>query len=454
MINSNIKSHFPIFKTHPRLVYLDSAATALKPQPVIDAVNDYYQNYSANVFRGLYALSEQATQEFEKARATVAEFIHASSPDEVIFTRSTTESLNLIAYSWGRLNIKKGDAIATTIMEHHSNFVPWQQLVQENAAVLKIINLTPDYQLNISRLDQIITKTTKLLTLTHVSNVLGTLNPVKHIIRQAKKLNPRIITVVDGAQAVPHLPVDVQDLGCDLYCFSGHKLMGPTGIGILWGKKHLLEQLPPFQFGGEMIEEVYPDHTTFKSPPHKFEAGTPHIAGAIGLAAAINYLSKHQSHPKITLLPSTFKGDAREGAPTARTSQNAREHWRGGTRSRTRPGVRTSATHPTHLPELQLIKYTLKALSSVPGLTLYGSTDPENRSTAFSFTLKDIHPHDLAQVLDSHRICIRSGHHCTMPLHQYLGIPATARASLYFYNTPKDIDKLADGILRALKLFS
>ena len=295
----SLKSDFPIFKNIPSLVYLDSTATSLKPKPVIDKEIEYYEKYSANVFRGVYKISEKATEEYEETRKIIRKFINAKKTEEVIFTRSTTESLNLIAYSLGRKIINKGDEIVTTIMEHHSNFVTWQVLAGEIGAKFKVINITDqgfldlgldnikNQKLKIKNLEQVITRKTKIFALTYVSNVLGTINPIKEIVMAAKKINPKVIVVVDAAQAVPHMKVDVQDLGCDFLAFSSHKMLGPTGIGVLWGRYELLDQMFPFNFGGEMIQEVYIDKTIFKGPPHKFEAGTPHIAGVIALKESI-----------------------------------------------------------------------------------------------------------------------------------------------------------------------
>src|SRR3989344_2004086 len=395
------KSDFPIFKNLPGLVYLDSTATSLKPNSVTDKLLEYYQKYSANVFRGVYKISEKATEEYEETRKIVAEFINAERTEEVVFTRSTTESLNLVAYSMGRKIISEGDEIVTSVMEHHSNFVTWQQLALENGAVFKVIDVTNDGFLNQAALDmdKIITKRTKILALTYISNVLGTINPLKQIIETAKNINPKLIIVIDAAQAAPHMKIDVQDLGCDFLSFSSHKLLGPTGIGILWGRFELLDEMFPFNYGGEMIQEVYIDKTIFKQPPHKFEAGTPHIAGVIALKEAIRYLQKI-GMPKI------------------------REH------------------------EKALVKYILKKFQSTFGkkIRILGPKEADDRGGIVSFTFGNYHAHDIAQILDEENICIRAGHHCAMPLHQRLGVAASARASFYLYNTLEDIDKLVRGL--------
>lgn len=368
-----IKRDFPIFKHLPDLIYLDSAAMSLKPSLVIEAVCDYYQKYSANVFRGIYKLSEKATAMYELTRKKVAQFINAFSEKEVIFVRNTTEALNLIAYSWGRVNIGQNDEIVTTIIEHHSNFVPWQQLVKENGAVLKVVDIDDlGYLLPI---EEVIDRKTKLLAITYVSNVLGVINPLKKIISQVKKINPKVIVVVDAAQAIPHLKVDVQDLGCDFLAFSGQKMLGPTGVGVLWGKKHLLESLPPFLFGGEMIREVYLEDTLWTDIPYKFEAGTPAIAQVIGLGKAIDYLNQI--------------------------------------------GIEKIGFH-----EKKLIEYGLKNLKTIKNLEIYGPLQTDKKSGVIAFNLKGVHSHDVAQILDEENIAVRSGHHCAFPLHKRLGITA------------------------------
>lgn len=383
-----------------KLIYLDSAATSLTPEPVIAAITDYYRNFSANVHRGIHYLAEKATQELEDSRDKIAQFIGAKSGKEIIFVRNATEAINLVAYSWGRLNISSKDEIILTIMEHHSNLVPWQRLALENGATIKYLDIDDEGQL--VRADDLpLTGKTKLVAVTHVSNALGTINPVKKIAAEARRAGA--LCLLDGAQAVPHLPVDVSDLGCDFYVFSGHKMLGPTGIGVLWAREELLEVLPPFLFGGEMIREVKLEQTSFASPPAKFEAGTPHIAGAIGLGAAVSYLQKMEM-------------------------AKVRGHEKG------------------------LTAYALKVLGKLPGLTIYGPREVSLRGGVVSFTLNGIHAHDLATILDDDGVAVRSGHHCTMPLHHRLGISASTRASFYLYNTNSDVDRLAAGIEKARRI--
>lgn len=386
------------------IVYLDSSATSLKPRPVIDAVTGYYTDYTANVFRGIYTTSEEATAAYERARGKVARFINASSPGEIVFTRNATESLNLLAAGVGK-TLQKGDEVVTTIMEHHSNFVPWQQRATKKNTGFRIWNLDEDGNLNLKELEKLVTRKTKVLALTAVSNVLGTINPIRHITHIVKRMNPECLVFVDAAQAVPHMPVDVIDWGADAIAFSGHKMLGPTGIGVLWAKMSVLEALAPYQYGGDMIEEVHRDKTIFRSPPHKFEAGTPHIAGAIGLGAAVDYLQ--------TL------------------------------------GMDTVRKH-----EIEITDYALKALAQIKGIAVYGPEQAKNRGGVVAFRLEGVHPHDIAQVLDESGICIRVGFHCAQPLHEFLAIGPTARASFYVYTTNKDIDMLTMGLEEVKKLFS
>jgi len=406
----SIKKDFPLFTNYPTLVYLDSAATSLKPQSVIEKINEYYSQYSANIFRGVYKISEKATFEYENTRMKIAKLIN-SAPEEIVFTRNTTESINLIAYALGRQIINKNDEILLTIMEHHSNFVPWQQLAFENSASLKIININYEGYLDLegildndlnklqASLGKIINENTKIFTLTHISNVLGTINPVKEIVKISKKINPKIITIVDAAQSIPHMDVNVKDINCDFIAFSAHKMLGPTGVGILYGKKDLLEQVFPFLLGGEMIKEVALEKTTFKDSPYKFEAGTPAIGEVIGLGAAVDYLKK------IGL-------------------SKIREH------------------------ELSLTDYALRRLKEEFGnkIKIFGPTISQNRGGVIAFQFDRYHPHDVAQILDEENIAVRAGHHCAMPLHHQLKVEGTVRVSFYLYNTQEDIEKLVNGL--------
>lgn len=403
------KNDFPIFKNNSGLIYLDSGATSLKPQLVIDAVTTYYSEYSANIKRGIYTISEKATEEYEKARETVAKFIGADT-NEVIFTRNTTEALNLVMYSLGTNVVGNGDEVVVSIMEHHSNFVPWQQLCLNTGATFKIIGINGDGRLDVFNksvinLKQVVTKRTKILALTHVSNVLGTVNPIKEIVAGAKKINPEIIVVVDGAQAVPHLKVDVKDLGCDFYAFSGHKMLGPTGVGVLWGKKKLLDEMEPFLFGGDMIAEVRLEGTTFAEVPEKFEAGTPAIAEAIGLGASIKYLVS--------------------------------------------VGLDRIYEH-----ELNLVKLYKEKLTKELGdkITFYGPKVPE--AGILSFTIEGLHPHDIASILNEDSIAVRAGHHCAMQLHTSLGLTGTTRISLNIYNSEDEVETVVASLVRVANLLT
>ena len=420
---SQIKKDFPIFENNPSLVYLDSTATSLKPRPVIEKLVEYYSKYSANIFRGIYSLSEKATEEYEKTREKIAKFINGKK-EEVIFTRNTTESLNLLAYSLGRKIIEKNDEIVTTIMEHHSNFVPWQILSQESGAVFKVININQSGDLDLYckniknqkspsdsegkmtmenskliNLDNIITKKTKILTLTYISNVLGTVNPIKEIVMVAKKINPKVIVIVDAAQASPHKKIDVLDLGVDFLTFSSHKMLGPTGVGVLWGKYDLLCEMFPFNFGGEMIAEVFLDKTFFKDPPYKFEAGTPAIAEVIALSEAVSYLEKI--------------------------------------------GLEKIETY-----EKELVQLAYQRLKEEFGenIKILGEGNIRERSGILAFNFCNLHPHDVAQILSEKNICLRSGHHCAQPLHQFLGVSSSCRASFYLYNDKDDVEKLVEGL--------
>lgn len=399
-----LKQDFPIFTAHKGLVYLDSAATSLKPQSVIDKENEYYTKYSANIFRGIYKISEKATAEYEEVREKVAQFIGAQDSREIIFVRNATEAINLVAAGVGK-TLSKGDEIVASIMEHHSNFVPWQQRALRKKAEFKIWNLDKDCKLNLLDLEKLMSPRTRLLAITAVSNVLGTINPIKKITQIIKKNNPECLVLVDAAQAVPHMRINVTEWGVDVVAFSSHKMLGPTGVGVLWAKKEFLDELHPYQYGGEMIQAVYVDHTEFKEPPYKFEAGTPHIAGVIGLGAAIEYLEKIGM-------------------------ENVRKH------------------------EVELVDYALKQLKSIKGLTIYGPLKAADRGGVITFTMKEAHAHDIAQILDSDNICVRSGHHCAMPLHLYLNVSSTARASFYVYSTKEDVDRLFEGLKKVLKIFS
>ena len=384
------------------LVYLDSAATSQKPRVVLEALQRYYEEYNANVHRGLYRIAERATLAYEEARAKVAAFIGAP-PEELIFTRGTTEAINLVAYSYGDAFVRPGDEILVTEMEHHSNLVPWQLLAQRRGARLRFVRVRPeDGTLDLDSLDRCLTERTRVVAVTHQSNVVGTINPVRDIAERAHAVGA--VVLVDGAQSVPHMPVRVQDLGCDFLAFSGHKMCGPTGIGALWGRRELLEAMPPFHGGGEMIERVELETSTYKDPPHRFEAGTPNIADAIALGVAVDYLQA-------------------VGMDAVRAHEKA------------------------------LVRYALAQLAEVTGLRLYGPRDPELRGGAVAFSLEGVHPHDVAQVLDGEGVCVRAGHHCAQPLHRALGVAATARASVYLYNTPEDIDALVRGLERVRAFF-
>jgi cysteine desulfurase / selenocysteine lyase len=402
---AEIRKDFPILerKVYGKpLVYLDSAATSQKPLAVIDALDRYYRDYNANVHRGVYSISEEATEEYEQARDKVQAFIGAAKRESVIFVRNTTEAINLVAYSWGRANIGLGDEIVLTELEHHSNLVPWQILAVEKGAVLKHISVREDGTLDMDQARQIIGPRTKLVSVSHMSNVLGTINPVKELGQLAHAAGALIL--LDGAQSVPHMNVDVKDLDCDFLAFSGHKMLAPTGIGVLYGKAELLEAMPPFMGGGDMISQVWLDRATYNDLPWKFEAGTPNVADAIGLGAAVDYLEN--------------------------------------------VGMDAIRDH-----ERELTAYALGTLGELPEIEIHGPRDPDTRGGAISFCYGDVHPHDLAQILDQDGICIRAGHHCCHPLMRKLGVSATARASFYLYNTEDEIDALVRGLAKAGELF-
>jgi cysteine desulfurase/selenocysteine lyase len=400
-----VRADFPILSRRVNgkpLVYLDSAATSQKPAAVIDSMDDYYRRYNANPHRGVYAISEEATAAYEGARQRIARFINAASPKEVIFTRNTTEAINLVRYSWGRVNVSAGDRILLTEMEHHSNLVPWQLLASEVSARLEFLCIDDEGLLQLDGLERKL-EAVRLLAISHQSNTLGTINPIKAMTEAAHRAG--VLVLVDGAQAVPHMPVDVQDLGVDFYAFSGHKMCGPTGIGVLWARRALLEAMPPFLGGGDMIKRVKLTEASWNDLPWKFEAGTPSVAEGIGLGAAVDYLTQ-------------FGMDA------------VRAH------------------------ERTLVDYAMERLQDVPGITLYGPRDPEVHGGAISFTLPNIHPHDLATLVDREGIAVRAGHHCTQPLMDRLGVAATTRASFYVYNRPDEVDQLVDGIQKAQKVFA
>ena len=405
MLNVNeVRTDFPILQRIVKgkpLVYLDSAATTQKPLAVIEATDQYYKVYNANVHRGIYTISEEATERYEKARDKVAAFIKAPARESIIFTRNATESINLVSNSWGRTHLRPGDEILLSYMEHHSNLIPWQMIARETGAQLRFIPLTPDGRLDLSDLPNLLTSKTKIVAVTHVSNVLGTINPVAEIAQKAHEVGA--VVLIDAAQSVPHLAIDVRALDCDFLAFSGHKMLGPTGIGILYGKVNLLDAMPPFMGGGEMINEVQLESATYRELPGKFEAGTPNIAGAIGLGAAIDYLN-------------------------AIGLDNIREH------------------------EISLVSYAVEALKNLNGIDIYGPLP--DRSGVIAFNLKGIHPHDVSTILDEDAIAIRAGHHCTQPLMRWLDVAATARASFYLYNTTDDIDRFVDSLKKVKEIFA
>jgi len=400
-----VRAEFPILDQevngHP-LVYLDSAASTQKPRAVIEAVAGFYRRDNANVHRGLHELSNRSTEAYEDARVRVARFFGIADPAELVWTRGTSEALNLVAWAWGTANLRAGDEVLLTVLEHHSNLVPWQMVAQRTGARLRFLDVDGEGRLDLSALDDLLTERTKLVSLGHVSNALGTVNPVREIAERAHAVGARV--VVDGAQSAPHLPLDVPSLGADFYAFSGHKMCGPTGIGGLWGRREVLEAMPPFMGGGDMIDVVELEGSTWAALPHKFEAGTPHISGAVGMGAAVDFLD----------------GVGREAI----------------------------LAH-----ERALLAYALQRMVEVPDLRVYGPRDPAERSGVVSFTLADIHPHDLATILDAGGVAIRAGHHCAQPLMRRLGVSSTARASFYLYNTRADVDRLVDALHHARTLF-
>jgi len=403
----NIRKDFPILKRKVRdnksLVYLDNASTTQKPNQVIDAITDYYRNHNANIHRAVYALAEESTEAYEGARDKIANFVNIKNRQELIFVRGTTEAINLVAYAWGRPHINEGDIIVTTEYEHHSNIVPWQLLTQEKHAKLEYIGMDDDGQLILDDLDKYLaTGKVKLVTFSLMSNVLGTITDAEKIIAKCKAAG--VPTLIDGAQAVPHMKVDLDTLGCDFFAFSGHKMLAPTGIGVLWVRKSVLQTMNPFHGGGDMIREVHKYETTWNDLPYKFEAGTPNIADVIGFGAAIDYLTKIGM-------------------------DNVRQH------------------------EIELTKYALDEFSKVPGLQIYGTKDITKRGGVISFNFADVHPHDVAQIIDGEGIALRSGHHCAQVLMERLNVAATSRASFYIYNTKTDVDALINSLNIVAKVF-
>jgi cysteine desulfurase/selenocysteine lyase len=402
-----VKDDFPILKRMPHgksLVYLDSGATSQKPMQVIKAIEDYYTRINANVHRGVYELSEEATRAYEGARETLAKFLHAKDASEIVFTRGTTESINAVAYSWGiRGPLKKGDEIVTTIMEHHSNTIPWYFVQDHKGVTLKWVDIHDDGTLRMEQYDDLVTENTKIVTVTHVSNVLGTINPIREIAKRAHEVGA--ICVVDGAQGAPHMPVDVQAMDCDFYTVSGHKMLGPTGSGLLYGKREVLERMEPFLGGGEMIREVHKGWAKWNDVPYKFEAGTMNIEGSVGLGTAAEYLMELGM-------------------------ENVRRH------------------------EMELTEYALDELRRVPGFRGFGPEDMKVRGGVISFLLEGAHAHDVASILDVEGVAIRSGHHCAQPLMERLGVPATSRASFYVYNEADDVDRLVAALLKVKEIFA
>lgn len=398
-----VRDDFPILHTRvrgKRLTYLDNAATTQKPQQVIDAVKAYYEGRNANIHRGVHYLSELATQEYEDARAKVRQFINAHSDTEIVFTRGTTESINLVAFSYGRVNLRAGDEVIISAMEHHSNIVPWQLLCEQTGAKLKIIPINDAGEIVVEEYESLLNERTKLVAIVHTSNSLGTINPVEQIISKAHA--HEVPVLLDAAQAVAHGHVDVQDLDCDFFAFSGHKMFGPTGVGVLYGKEKLLEEMPPYQGGGDMIKSVTFEKTTYNDLPHKFEAGTPNIAGVIGLGAAIDYLTKL--------------------------------------------GFGKIAAH-----EEALLHYAHEALSAIDEVRIVGRA--RKKAAVVSFVIDDIHPHDVGTILDQNGIAVRTGHHCTQPVMDRYGVPATSRASFALYNTVEEVNRLVEGIYGVINLF-
>ena len=406
IVNSyELRNDFPIFKKKINgkdLVYLDNASTTQKPYSVINSITDFYSNYNSNIHRAVYQLAEEATELYEQSRKKIANFINVR-PEEIIFTRNTTESINLIAHSWARSNLKKDDVVAITEIEHHSNIVPWQILCQEIGTRLDYVGIDESGFLDVEYLIELISsRKIKLVSISHMSNVLGTIVPIERIIKTAHQYD--IPVIVDGAQSVPHMPVDAKNLDCDFLVFSAHKMLGPTGVGVLYAKKELLEKMKPFMGGGDMIKEVFKFHTNYNEVPYKFEAGTPNIADVVGFGAAVDYLEKIGM-------------------------ENIRKH------------------------EIYLTEYALESMQSLKYITIYGPMDSKFRGGVISFNIADIHPHDLATIMNDHGIAIRSGHHCAQVLMQRLDVPATSRASFYIYNTKEEINKFVNAIKEAGRIF-
>ena len=401
MLSEEIKKDFPIFE-NKNIAYLDSGATTQKPRYVLDKINEYYEKSNANPHRGAYSLSVEATELYEGARAKIANFINAKYPEEIIFSKNASESLNLVAYSYGLDNLSEGDEVVLSIMEHHSNLVPWQMVTKKTKSTLKYMYINKDFELSKEEIESKITDKTKIVAITQVSNVLGTINNVKEIIKYAHKKGAKVL--VDASQSIPHMKVDVRDLDADLLAFSGHKILAPLGIGVLYGKREILNKMNPFLMGGDMIEYVYEQNTTFAPLPNKFEAGTQNVEGVVGLAAAIEYIEKigYDEIDKI---------------------------------------------------EKEVVSYAIDELSKLDFLTLYMTPNRENHSSVISFNINGVHPHDVASILDSENVCVRSGNHCAQPLMRFLGIDSTCRASFYFYNTKEDVDRLVKALNKAYNMF-
>lgn len=401
MENNDIKKDFPLLMEN-KIAYLDSGATTQKPVQVIKAIEEFYDKYNANPHRGAYTLSVEATEVYENTRTKIAQFINAKHREEIIFTKNATESLNLIAYSYGMDNVNKGDEVVISIMEHHSNLVPWQKVIKAKEAELKYLYINDQFELSDEEIENKITDKTKIVGITHVSNVLGTINNVKKIIKYAHKKGA--IVILDASQSIPHMQIDVQELDCDFLVFSGHKMLAPLGIGVLYGKKEILNNMTPFLMGGDMIEYVYEQETTFAPLPNKFEAGTQNVEGVIGLGAAIDYI-QNIGYENIQQI------------------------------------------------EKEVLDYAIERLSKLDYLDLYVTPNKDKHSGVISFNMKNVHPHDVASILDSYNVCVRSGNHCAQPLMRFLGIDSTCRASFYIYNTKEDVDMLVEGLEKAHNMF-